>query len=437
MKKNKKSILDDKRVTLVTALVLAALAWIIIAGFLNPGQSRTLRSLPINYEQNQADYQGKNLQMVSRSELMADVRVTGDSSVIGTLGNTSVTVYVDYSVVTGPGTFSCPLRVTRNTTETFGTNVSIRNAEHSLDNNPWDQVTLTFEEVERRSFPVAVKAEGVSAAGGFYRDTPVVQPAEIRVTGPQNEVDRIAQVVAVIEEDEEISDTKRYSDIRVALLDGSGNTLDAADMGVTLSAEHVEVDVPVYEIRTIGLAVEFIGFGRNFDTDWLYDRVELSATELQVVGPSAVFDHLDDPLTIATFDVSELSMGWESPLINVELPEGLHHYDQLRQVMVSLDTTGMEEKTFEVPAENVRVQNGPRNAAVTPMMDTISVMLVGDAEQLSGILPENISVQLDATSVSASKGGQQNVPARIQVPGAGRVFAVGSYSIVCEVAVEQ
>lgn len=435
---NKKntSIFDDKRVVLVASLVLAALLWILIAGFLDPGGNKTLERVPIDYDLNQADYINKNLQIVDRDELTADVRLTGDSAVLGGLNSSSIRVAVDYSNVTGPGTFSCTLVVSRLTTASFFSTVSINNDQHSLTSNPWDRVTVTFEEVERKSFPVSVQVDGVTAATGYYRDTPVAQPVEVRVSGPASEVARVAQVTATVEAEEELSELAHYAALPVTLLDAAGNVLDPAAMGLTLSSETVDVDIPVYEIRTINLGAEFIGFGRNFDTEWFYSRVKLSAGTLQVVGAASAFTHLDDPLIIATFDVSELSAGWVSDPVDIVLPEGLRNQDQLRQVTVSLDTAGLVEKTFEIPASQIRVVNGPQGAAITPMAESVSVKLLGEAEQMDGLLAENITVQLDAGAIAA-KDDQQTIAGRVQVPGANRVLAVGSYPIVCDVTVDE
>lgn len=437
MNKNKKSLFDDKRLILIASLILATLSWIIIAGFIDPGNSRTIPYVVIDYSRGEADYKEKNLQIVGElKDIYADVQVKGDGSVIGPLTHNSVTVYPDYSGVNGPGTFDLPLRAVRLTSDTYNFgSLSVRGNGHSLDSDPVDHVTLTFEEVDKKTFPVVVRAEGVTAATGYFKDTAVSKPTEVTVTGPKTEVERIAQVVAEITAEEEREELARYTGVELVLLDANGQMLDAEELGISFSVEVADVEIPIYQIHTIGLTVSFTGLPQNIDNEWFQNRVHLSVDTLDVVGSAAAFEHLANPYPIEVFDVTQLGMGWESDPIIIELPEGLRNLNQLRQVVASFDTTDLVEKTFEVPAENIIVNNGPRNATISPIVSTISVRLMGDPEQINALLPENITLQVEAFGISASRGSQQTIPARVLVPGANRVFAVGSYPVVCDVTV--
>lgn len=441
---NKKSIFDDRRVTLVASLVLAAITWIIIAGFINPGSSRPITYINIDYEAGAGQYAAHGLQIVTKpSELptYADVQVQGDGAVIGPLTASSVSVYADYSGVTGPGVYEVPLRTEKLESGSYNiTAVSIHNDEYSLEGAAKGTITMAFEELETKIFAVTVLADGVEAAEGFFRDTPRADPVEVQISGPETRVEQIARVVAEVDAVEQLEERGRYTNIPLKLLDEAGNELDAEAMQITVAPDTVDVEVPILQRRTIGLTVDFAGIPQGLDTEWFHSLVHLSAEELQVAGVLSALDHLEDPYPVRTFSLTEMSLGWESDPINIELPEGsgLRNLDQLRQITVSLDSTTLAEKTIEVPSSNFRVVNAPRNATVTPVADSISVRLLGDAEQLEAILPENISVQIDAFGVSAGSGSQQVVPVRILVSGFDRVFAITTdvnYTLVCDVAV--
>lgn len=435
---NKPGIFNDKRIVLLIAVVMAFLSWVIIAGFINPNDVVLITYVDIDYEQEADHYRELGLQITTAQQDLpsyADVQVRGDGVLINPMSSNAVTVYADYTQVRGAGTYDIPLRAAPVAAGDYTiTGMTVRGSGYSVESNPKISVTMVFEEVESKSFTIVARADGVTAAPGYFRDSPRAEPTEVLVTGPKNRVEQIAQVVAQVSAEEELDERKKYMDMPLVLLDENGQELDVAAMGLTLSTHTADVEVRILETRTIGLQVDFTGLPQNFDTEWFYERVSLSEDELQVAGSSGAFANIDDPYTIATFNLSQMTMGWESDPINIELGEGLRNLDQLRQVTVSLDTADFAEKAFEVRQENFRVRNGPRNATIEPVPASVTVRLMGDAEQIAALLPEDITVEIDAFSVTGS-GGQQTIPVRVVVSGADRVFAQGSYSMVCDVRV--
>ncbi|MGD9559424.1 MAG: YbbR-like domain-containing protein [Oscillospiraceae bacterium] len=437
-KKSKRGIFDDRRVVLLVALLLAILSWIIVAGFINPGDNRKLTYVTIDYTHNEDYYKRQNLKIVGEpTYIFADVQVNGDGADIGPLTPTSVTVYPDYSTVTGPGQHELRLGYDKvEQGEYTISDVSVRGGGHSLESSPQQTVLLTFEALETKSLPITPKADGVVADEGFFRNPLLAVPSEVVLNGPKTEIERVAQVVAEVTDEEALSERKVYTGIPLTLLDANGNELDKDTLSLSYSVEQVEVDVPISEVRTIAITADFTGLPSNVDREWFYDRVHLSTESLQVVGSTATLDHIDDPLSVATFDASTLEPGWQSLPVTIELPEGveLSNHDQLRQVTASFDTTGMVEKVFEVPTGSIVVRNGPRGATITPVADTVSVKLFGTEEQMNAVLPENIRIEIEAYGVAAGKGGQLELPARVLVPGFDQVIPLGSYSIICDVA---
>ena len=325
-KKNKKSKgwFEDRRVALLVALILAVLSWILVAGFINPGDTRRLTPITIDYSRNADMYEARNLRIVGEpTPRYAEVQVSGDGSVIGPLTTTSVTVYPDYSAVTGPGPQELRLLYEK---VDFGdyniTEVSAIATGYSLDSNPKHTVTLVFEELETKEFPIAVKADNVTAADGFFRDTPTADPARVTIDGAKTELDRIAQVVAVLEDDVELTETTSYQDVPLTLMDSAGNVLDTAAMNLNFSITSTTVTVPIMVSKSIQLTATFIGLPSYFDTDWFYERVQLTPDTLQVVGSASAFEHIGDTVSVATFDASTLTPGWQSEPQEIELPEG-------------------------------------------------------------------------------------------------------------------
>lgn len=438
--KSRRGLLENKRVVVLIAVVLSFLVWVMVAGFIDPGTSKPIPNVPIDYEYYEGEYKEAGLMMASTpKDQFVDVRVSGDGAVLAGLNQDSVQVYADYSRVSGAGTFDVPLYARRVAAGSWSiSSFSTKTDGHSLD-NPYTMVTLTFEEEVTKTLPVTVKAEGVTAAAGFFLDTPVVEPESVTIRGPKSKVDLVKSVVAEITQNEVLTDRKKYMGVPITLMDENGEALDAdkAD-GIIVNPETVEVDIPVMVMRNMDLTAEFTGLPSYFDMDWFDERVHLSPTQMQVIGPASSFESYGNTITVRTFDASQLGLNWESDPITVTMPEGsnLRIVDENRQVTVSLDTTGMVEKVFEVPINPDNVVNGADNVNITPMQETVTVRLMGPQEQIDEILPENITVEIEAFGTTAAKTGQQSLPARIRVPAADRCIPLGGYSIICDVEVE-
>lgn len=432
--KNKKSIFDDKRIVVGLALLLGFLAWVIVAGFVNPGSSKPIPNVPIKYTYNEDVYKERELMIVSEhKDEYVDVQVTGDGAVIGPLAYSSVDIYPDYTQVTGPGTYELPLRYNKVATGNYNvTEWTVVTDGHSL-NNVKRTVSVTFEEVETKNFTVNVKADGVAAATGYMKDTPRTDTVELY--GPQSKVELVSQVVAEVTAEETLTTQKKYVGVVPKLLDENGGELDPETLGITMTPETLTVEVPILEVHTVKLSVNFVNVPQYFDEDWLRERMQLSVDEVQVAGPSSAFETLSGAIAVTDIDLSQLTTTWESEALTISLPKdsGMRILDEQRTVTVTFDMTGVVEKSFEVAVDESNVQNGPRNATITPQSETVTVKLLGPEEQINNILAENISVRIEAYGISTTTGGQQTIPAQIRVPGFNRTIPMGGYSILCEV----
>lgn len=434
-KKNKNSFMSDRRVIFAASVLIAFFTWVVVAGFISPGETKVITNVLINYKLHADDYRNRGLQIVGDiKDVMADVEVRGNGSEIGGFNNSDVAVYLDFSGVTGPGVQEVPLRGMRVAPGEYSIiGVSLRNSQHSMARNPKSTVTLTFEEVSTAHIPVQVRAEGITADAGFFRDTPMLSNSEVVLTGPKSEVSRVASAMVEIVGEEARTESKMYQGLQVHLMDANGNLLDPEQVShLSISPETIDVEIPILEQHDIEIGVDFTGVPQGLDMEWFNQRVHLSADTLMVVGSRASFQNLSVPLSIATFDISQLKIGWVSDPVTIQLPNGLRNQDQFKQVTASFDSSGLVERTFRVT--NFRVENGPRNATITPVPESVTVSLIGPEEVIDTLLPENIVVQIDAFNVTA-RAGQQTIPARVIVPRATQVFAIGEYPIVCDVEI--
>ena len=410
----------DKRVLALFSLLVAFFMWFVVISVVDPNQTVTVRYVPVNLEYNSAAYESYGLGIVEKPNMTVNVRVTGDGSVVGGLEAGDLLVYPDYSSVTGVGTYTLRLIVRRADTSIAAQQYEI---EGIVSNN---DITLTFDEMATKTFPVTVNVIGVEPAEGYFVDTPVASPAEVTLRGPESQMSQVDKVVANVA----LSGQRTESALATAQLefwDKDGNVL--TDTHITTDTEQVEVTIPVLKMKEVPITFEYTGVPQGYDTSVL--GAQLSQETILIAGPAERVDALES-VSAGFVDLTKFKLG-ETVTLSITLPEGIRNLDALQSVDVTFDTYGFATRTVTV--SQITVVNAPSDTTVTVTTRRLSdVTLVGPEDELDALSEANVVAQVDASAsnINVSKG-QQSMPVTIVVPGSSTVFATGSYEVLCDI----
>ena len=410
----------DKRVLALFSLLVAFFMWFVVISVVDPNQTVTVRYVPVNLEYNSAAYESYGLGIVEKPNMTVNVRVTGDGSVVGGLEAGDLLVYPDYSSVTGVGTYTLRLIVRRADTSIAAQQYEI---EGIVSNN---YITLTFDEMATKTFPVTVNVIGVEPAEGYFVDTPVASPAEVTLRGPESQMSQVDKVVANVA----LSGQRTESALATAQLefwDKDGNVL--TDTHITADTEQVEVTIPVLKMKEVPITFEYTGVPQGYDTSVL--DAQLSQETILIAGPAERVDALES-VSAGFVDLTKFKLG-ETVTLSITLPEGIRNLDALQSVDVTFDTYGFATRTVTV--SQITVVNAPSDTTVTVTTRRLSdVTLVGPEDELDALSEANVVAQVDASAsnINVSKG-QQSMPVTIVVPGSSTVFATGSYEVLCDI----
>lgn len=419
-KANKRNLFDNKWALMTVAVLLSLLVWVIIAGFVSPGEETVERSVSINYTYNESLYRNQNLVMVGDRPTMVEVSIKGNTDVIWAIDSSDVNVYLDYGVVNGPGTYDMELKYRNLTLDSY----QIAGVEPQT-------VQVRFETVETKTLMIVAQADGVEAASGFMKSSLAISPSTVEITGPSSEVERVDSAVAIIPDKEVRSESKLYS-VPIKLLDAEGVEIDTGDMA--LSADQVEVEVPILEVRNIPITVGFSGMPAGFDEEWMKEHMTLSMETIPVAGKPADLDKLQS-IEAGIIDLSTFSANASYDFTIALRKEFRLPENTPTQVRVTFNTEDMDQRTFSVPVSNVSVINVPPGIAIEPVDALVAVTLMGPADVIGRLLPNNIIIEVDAFSITASQGGRQVLVGNVRVAISNRVFTIGTVEVVCDVTV--
>ena len=412
-----KSILSDRRIRLLLSVIGAIIAWMAVTIVVQPGTTTTITNVPVDFTYDSSAYTSRGLSIVSAPEKSVSLKLSGDGYTIGGLSASDFVVYPDWSGVRDSGEKTLRLQVRSQSALLTGISVSIEG-----DNT----VDVVFDVVEEKTLPIQVTTNYLSIADGYILYGTDASKETVTLSGPSSELSEVETCTAEVTHNGDLTDAVTL-DTPLRFYTRSGKEVQFEY--TTLETESVEVTLQVYKIATLPVTVSFINAPRDFDSSVL--SYALSKKTLNVAGPETQIDRLSS-LSIGTIDLSTFALNkvYEMP---IELPTGIHLLDNLTNITVSFDSSRLETKTMNLPAECVQVVNLPSTYTLTVETERLmNVTLCGPSGSLEALTPEQVVIEIDADDFSIALG-QQNIACRLYVPSNGKIFALGSYVVQCKI----
>ena len=413
-----KSILDDRRIRLLLAIVGAIVAWMVVTIVVQPGTTRTINNVPVDFTYDSAAYTSRGLSIVSAPEKYVSLKLSGDGYTIGSLTSSDFVVYPDWSGVRDNGEKTLHLQVRGVNTLLNGVSVSIEGGDNSVD--------VVFDVVEEKTVPITVTTNYLTIADGYILYGTELSKETVTLSGPSTEIDKVETCTAEVTHKGELTDSVTL-DTALRFYTKSGSEVKFEY--TNLEESSVEVTLEVYKMATLPVSVSFINAPRNFDPSVLV--YSLSKQTLNVAGPESQIEKLST-LSVGTIDLSTFALNkvYELP---IELPGNIRLLDNISSITVSFDSSKLETKTMNLPASCVQVVNLPSTYTLTVQTERLmNVTLCGPAGLLDTLVPEQVVIEIDADDFYVA-AGQQNIACRLYVPSNGKIFALGSYVIQCKI----
>ena len=415
---HKSSMLADRRVRLVLAVVLAVFAWMAVTIVVQPGTTTTISNVPVDYTYESTVYTSRGLSIVDAPEKTVTLKLSGDGYTIGSMTASDFVVYPDWSSVRDSGEKTLRLRVRSVNSIMDGVTVTIDGADNTVD--------VVFDVVEEKSLPIQVKTNYLKIEDGYTLYGCPASKETVTLSGPSSEVSKVSSCTAEVTYDGKLSDSVTISTaLRFYTESGSEVTFQHT----TLDESSVDVTLQVYKLATLPVEVSFINTPQNFDSSVL--KYSLSKQTINIAGPEDVIDSLSS-ISVGSIDLSTFALDkvYEMP---INLPDNIHLLDNINTITVSFDCSHMETKTINLPASCVQVVNLSESYKLTVETERLmNVTLCGPKGSLESLTPEQVVIEVDADDFSVAMG-QQNIACKLYVPSNNKIFALGNYAIQCRI----
>lgn len=410
-------LLNDRRVRLLLSLLGAVIAWMAVTIVVQPGTTKTITNVAVDFSYDAASYTSRGLSIVSAPEKYVSLKLSGDGYTIGGLSASDFVVYPDWSSVRDSGEKTLRLQVRSQSTLLTGVSVAIE-GENTVD--------VVFDVVEEKTLPIKVTTNYLTIEDGYILYNTEVSKETVTLSGPSTELSKVETCTAEVTHR---GGLKEPVTVETALRFYTRSGSEVQFEYTTFSEESVDVTLQVYKVATLPVEVSFINAPRDFDPSVLV--YALSKRTLNVAGPASQVERLS-ALSVGTIDLSTFALDkvYEMP---IELPGGIFLLDNLSSITVSFDSSKLETKKMNLPNTCVQVINLPVSYQLTVETERLmNVTLCGPSGSLEALTPEQVVIEIDADDFSVVLG-QQNIACRLYVPSNGKIFALGSYVVQCKI----
>lgn len=373
----------------ILAIIIAVIIWFALSITQYPTVNKTIINVPVDFSMSGTTAESKGLSALGYKDISVDVEIQGMNYEIGAYTANDLVATVNLDSVTREGTYDLEINVKSAHSADKCTIVSV---------DP-ETVEVKFDRIDSAKFPVSVSAPNVSAADGYTLKEIVSSPAEIEIQGPENELERIDKVVAVYAENMTLSEDASVSTDSLLFYDADDNLLDSSNY--TLSSKRLDLSFVVYRKVTAELSAEFINVPPDFDLDSL--PYTIVPGTLQIITPQ-----LDGPPTediklsaVSLYDIARGKIF--KSYIDEMLSSGEINQSGVEQVELSFNFSDYDQKTFQLPADQVTFINTPVGKSVSIDAEQIAnVTIFGPKSAIDELKLSDLTAQIDLSDVSAN-----------------------------------
>lgn len=326
-----------KILSFLLALLVSVGLWVYAVTVVNPDDTKTISDVKVSFV-GTSELSSKNLMLTGGEGQRITVEVSGRRSDLKELNNTSLEVIADLGNIDSAGDFEVSWILDPPSTVASGDISVVSSSANRI------QVSVS-EKMERPEIPVVVENE-VTPAAGYLCDPAVLSAQTLSVSGPAEEVSKIAQAIVTVTQ-EGASETV-VQEAACRFVDQEGQELTLSEY-VTVSHPTVRISVPVLPYKQVALKCEVIAGGGATEDD---TSIVISPEYIVVTGTEEALKNQPDEIIIKTIDLAQI-MESESWTLTPELAPGVTNRASSSTVRITLDFVGLSIRRFTIPCSEI------------------------------------------------------------------------------------
>ena len=404
----------NKVLYIALSLLIAILFWLYVDDELGSKITETYSRIPIEFIGAEDTLPSRGLMLAEGEDMTIDLKLSGPRLLITGLDKSDIRVEVDLTNISAVGPYTLNYQI-RFPDEVDSTKISREWASRSA-------VTVRVAELFTKEVPVEVTVTGEAMDGYIYMSERLtVDPATLTVSGKEEDVSQVASALVHLDLTDASSTISRSFDYE--LLDAEGNVLDIE--GIQVSENQVQVEAPIYLVKTLDLTVKF----RESPGSTLDDiKWKLERNTIEVAGEAASLENKEDIL-LGEIDLAALLSDTEM-VLDIALPAGAVNLSGFTTTTLTI-TFSDSLATKSLAVTNISAIGLSEGQSFDRLTNSVEVVLRGPADIIEEVTEEDVRIVVDLTEYTSN--GTYSVPGIVLVDGFDNVGAVGTYPVACKI----
>ena len=255
---------------------------------------------------------------------------------------------------------------------------------------------------------ITATTTGNVADGCALGEVSIVTSNLIKISGPSSVTSQIDTVEASINVDGMSSDVT--DTVAPVLYDVDHNVIDPTKLKMSVTTVAISAQI----LNTKDVPIEFETTG-TVASDHVITGIEYAPQSVRIKGETSVLNTVNKVTVPAeVLDVTNATSDIKNTVdISSYLPGGVSLVlasDAKIEVTVKVEST--EKVSYEVPIENITIENLAENHNIKILVDTVSVEIAGPQSAIKKLSAEDIKGTIDASGIT---NGDHNAIVTIQV----------------------
>ncbi len=408
-------LLQNKKFVGIFSFVAAVVFWLVISINQNPTREQVIKDIPIAINTKGTAVEQLGLDVVGdMSKMVASVKVSGPTYIVSSLTVNDINVGVSLSQVTSAGEYTLDITAIKGSNKVGYSILEVTPGE----------ITVTFDNIDTKTFNVTAVANGIKAVEGLIADQPTLTDSidnTLKITGPRRELEKIAEVRAVSNAEKTIKSTESFN-AKIELLDENGQALSHDNL--TFEKQSIKISVPVYKSAELVVKPVFINQPAIYTAGV---PCTLSEEKVTVIGPPEVVDELKyvqlKPIDFSNVNGSNLTFEAE-----LDLPASVKTVDNIDTIGVKLNISRVVLKSFTV--SDIRFEGLSSGLEAAAVGSIKNVKICGPSSDVYSLSAQDIYAKVD---LSGKAAGEYTINAVICSDEKNTVWAYGTYTVIVTV----
>ncbi len=414
------NLFNNDKFVLIFSIVTAIIIWTLVAINVSPETERVVPNVKVTVETKNSVPTQLGLKVFGETDFYVDVTVVGKKYLVSqsALSADDITVSAITEDVTTAGIHRLDLKATSTSGNDFEiVRLSKPTVEVYFDIEKSQEFSISPDIVKEGDFELTEK--------DFKIGTPLLSVSTITINGPATEISKIKSVIARAS----ISSTLLSTTTLVSEL----HILDENDLenfkylSANLTGD-ISMTLPVYGVKNLPVEVVF----KNATSYYLSNPLKYTATPARDKFDVSVEEYeAKKTAIVGSIDFKDISIENNKFSFPTEkLTDIAYSSMNVKSFLIEIDMSNMEQRTFTLPAKNIKIINNVNENPVTIESGNIIVTIVGPAETIELLKGDSIFAEVDLKSQEL-ESGTHSFDARVYTSNT-TCWAYGKYT--CEIS---